>query len=172
VVVAAGGRIFASDILAIIAGTTGKPVCRLIQQSAQSLTDNTEAALTFGAGSEAVDSHGFHDTSVNPSRITPNKAGWYTLRGILTVPALATYASIQVAIRKNGANIPSVIREGPNATASSRSVQVAILEQANGTTDYFEVAGYQDNTANSAQNTPSTGGSFSCVFECVFERNP
>ena len=160
-----------ADILALVAATSSKPIVKLVQQSAQALADNTEAAITFGAGSEVVDSHGFHDTGVNPSRITPNRPGWYTLRGTLTLPALTTYASVQVGIRKNGANVASVVRDGPNATGSARSLQVAVLEQANGTTDFFEVSALQDNTANTAQNTPSNGGSLSCVFECVFERN-
>ena len=167
----AGEPATAAQINTILAGTLEKPLCRLVQQANQSLTDNTDTALTFGAASEEIDTHGFHDTATNTNRITPTKAGYYTLRAILVVPAGGDYASVQMYIRKNGTlNIPSVIREGPNATSSSRSLEVTVLNSANGSTDYFEVMAIQDNTANTARSTPSNGGSFSCVFECVFER--
>lgn len=169
--VASGGIIYAADINAIIAATTAKPIMRLVQQANQSLADNTDVPIIFGASSEIVDTSNAHDTVTNNTRFTPTKAGWYTMTGILVVPALATYVNLQVYIRKNGTTIlPAPVREGPNATASSRSLEVVVMEQANGTTDYFELLGNQDNTASTAQLTPSNGGSSSCVFEAKYER--
>lgn len=167
----AGQPATAAQINAIMAATVEKPLCRLIQQSAQSITDATDTAITFGSGSEDIDTHGFHDTASNTSRITPTKAGYYTVRAIFWAPANTDYATVSIAIRKNGSTtLPAVIREGPNATSAARSVEVTVLSSANGTTDYWEAMGQQDNTANASRSTPSNGGSFSCVFECIFER--
>lgn len=167
----AGQPATAAQISAIMEATVEKPLCRLIQQSAQSFSDATDTAITFGASSEDIDTHGFHDTSTNTSRITPTKAGYYTLRAIFWAPANTDYATISIAIKKNGTTtLPAVVREGPNATSAARSVEVSILASANGSTDYFEAMGQQDNTTSASRSTPSNGGSFSCVFECVFER--
>jgi hypothetical protein len=86
------------------------------------------------------------------------------------VPAGTDYASLEIYIRKNGStNIPSVSREGPNATSSSRTIYVDHLVDFNGTTDYVELMATQDNTSSASRNTPSNGGSFSCTFEAVYE---
>jgi hypothetical protein len=167
----AGSRAPYADLQALLDGGINKPIVKLVQQSPQLFPDNTDQLVTFTGSAEIVDTHGFHNPAVNDSRITPSKPGWYTFRGTFVVPALATYASLQVSIRKNGSAVPPTVREGPNATSSQRAFQVVTLEQANGTTDYFEVWGIQDNTASTSQNTQSNGGSFSCVFECIFERN-
>jgi hypothetical protein len=167
----AGAPTSIADIQALLDGTIYKPVVRLVQQVNQSFPDVTDQLITFGGAAEIVDTHGFHSTSVNDSRITPNKPGWYTFRGTFVMPALATWANMQLVIRKNGSAVAPTVRVGPNATPSQRSLQVVMLEQANGVSDYFEVYGHQDNTANSSQSTQSNGGSFSCVFECIFERN-
>jgi hypothetical protein len=168
--VSAGGYIYASDVNYIIARSYDKPICRLVQQSAQSFADNTATAITFGSGSEVVDSANMHNVSSDTSRITPTVAGWYRVSGKLVVPAGTDYASLEIYIRKNGStNIPSVSREGPNATSSSRTIYVDHLVDFNGTTDYVELMATQDNTSSASRNTPSNGGSFSCTFEAVYE---
>jgi len=168
--VSAGGYIYASDINYIIGRSYDKPICRLIQQSTQAFADNAATVITFGSGSEDVDSHNMHNVSSNTGRITPTVAGWYRCSGKFFAPAAADYASLEIFLRKNGAtNWPGVSREGPNATSSSRSIYVDHLVNFNGTTDYVELVGTQDNTASASRNTPSNGGSFSCTFEVVYE---
>jgi|SRR6185503_12412439 hypothetical protein len=169
---AVGQRVTATLLQTLADYTVNKGLTRLVQQAAQSLTDNTDTALTFGAGSDDVDTAGWHDEVTNNTRITPTVAGYYLATGLLVVPAAADYVNLQVYIRKNGATIlPSISRQGPNATSSSRSIQVtcdAIL--LNGSTDYLEAVGNQDNTASASRNTPSTGGSSSCLFTVQFIR--
>lgn len=169
---AVGQRLTATLLQTLADYTVNKGITRLIQQSAQSLTDNTDTALTFGAGSDDVDTSGWHDEVTNNTRITPTVAGYYVATGLMFVPAAADYVNLQVYIRKNGSTIlPSSVRIGPNATSSSRSVQVTcdhIL--LNGSTDYLEAVANQDNSASASRNTTSTGGSSSCIFTLEFVR--
>ena len=169
---AVGQRITATLLQTLADYTVNKGVTRLVQQAAQALADATDTALTFGAGSDDVDTAGWHDEVTNNTRITPTVAGYYTFTGMMWVPAAADYVSLQVNIRKNGStNLPSASRHGPNATSSSRSIQVVtdgVL--MNGSTDYVEVLGNQDNTASASRNTTSSGGSTSCTFTAQFIR--
>lgn len=168
---AGGAVIDADDMNDLWELGPGRPFMRLVQQAAQSMADATDTALTFGTGSEIHDTHGFHSTSVNTSRAIPTVAGIYRIKGVLSVPALTTYASLQVTIRKNGSLlIPGVSRNGPNVTSSFRALWIDTEDEANGSTDYYEVIGNQDNTASTAQNTPSSGGSTSCTFSMEYLR--
>lgn len=169
---AVGQRLTATLLQTLADYTVNSPRCRLVQQAAQSCNDNTDTAITYGSASEIVDTHGFHDESTNNTRITPNVAGYYTVYAVFFIAAAADYVNLQTNIRMNGATIqPSSTRHGPNATSASRSVAVhceSIL--FNGSTDYVEHMGNQDNTAAAARNTASTGSSASCVFGVIFER--
>jgi hypothetical protein len=167
--VAAGDPVYATDVDTLADQTTGRPLVRLVQQTAQSLTDNTEAAITFGSGSEDIDTHGYHDTSSSNTRVTPGLAGYYQVTGTLVMVARADYATIVARVGKNGSAQAPAGRQGPNATSSARSVTATAMLSANGTTDYFELLGTQDNTANVAQLT-SVGGSFASVLEVEYLR--
>jgi hypothetical protein len=172
VAVFAGDPISAADINAIINATTGKPLVRLTQQSAQALASDTDVAITFGASSEDVDTHGFHDTGTNTSRITPTVAGWYRLSGTVWLAADTDVISFYASIGKNG----TVVTRNRNAWPSTatvagltRSYAVTALQQANGSTDYFELFGRQLQAAAASLNT-NVAGAFSSTFECVYER--
>lgn len=169
---AVGQRLTASLLQTLADGTVNKGVTRLIQQATQSLNDNTDTAITFGAGSEDVDTGNWHDEVTNNTRITPSQAGYCTFRAVFYIAAAADYVNLQVYIKKNGATIlPASSRQGPNATSSSRSIQIVIGPiLMNGSTDFVEVFGNQDNTASAARSTTSSGGTASCLFEAIFER--
>lgn len=64
------------------------PFAILRQSSAQTLTDSTATAITFGT--EDVDRDGGHSTSVNPSRYTAQTAGYYLPTGAVAFAANAT----------------------------------------------------------------------------------
>lgn len=167
----AGGNIQASDITALQAFTTGKPICRLIQQAAQSFTSGATTALTFGAGSEEVDTHGFHDTASNTARITPTVAGWYTFRGTYVTSAIpATIQNRSVQFRKNGATlIAPAGRDNASIASVTASLSTAAFVLMNGSSDYMELTASQANSGAAAVNT-SIATQLTSVFECVFER--
>ena len=145
-------------------------VVRLVQASAQSLATNANTAITFGSGSEDIDTAGIHDTASNSSRITPTVAGYYRVTGILWLSA-ATFNDIQIqaSIGKNGSVVtPTVRTRHQSATSTARNTQqVSVIQQADGVSDYFELIGYQ-NTGGSL-NT-QTGGSTASVLECELIR--
>lgn len=160
------GDILTADALN---ATVDLPLCRLVQQTAQSLTDNTDTALTFGSGSEVVDTHGMHDESTNNTRVTPNVAGWYEVTATLIMTARTDYNTIVATVARNGTVQSTRDRTGPNAVSSARTASATGTYEANGTTDYFEAYGLQDNVANAAVLT-NQGGSFSCTLEVKFVR--
>lgn len=124
-----------------------KPVGRCVADSAQSIPDTTATAVLFGA--EDFDSHNFHSTSSNTSRITPNIAGYYRIRGTALFGTRSDYNSVNCWIRKNGSsNLASAYRGGYSGVSGVQTGVAEVIQEANGTTDYFELVVQQDNVAN------------------------
>lgn len=159
---AAGDKAFWSDL----ANAVNPPIVQLVAQSGgQSLT--AAAALSFGAGSEVIDTHNFHDTTINPTRITPTIAGTYRLTASVLCAA-NTFTKILMVFRKNAANVPPLIPYHPDAAASQDTgFQLTTLVQANGTTDYFEIV---CQLFPSGTTTSASGGVEASVFECEYRR--
>lgn len=148
---------------------------KLTAQAAQSLTDVTATAITFGAGSEELveNATGFHSTTVNPTRVTPQRAGVYRVRGVVMHGSRSDYADVNAWIRKNGSSslAPAARNGWQGITAASVESQPAeTLVRMNGTTDYVELVAQQNNVANVAVNT-NQSSQFSSVLEVEF-RSP
>lgn len=168
----AGGDIInVADIVSAQAASNLKPVVRLTQSAAgTNLVDSTNTVLSWD--NEDIDTHGFHSPTTNPSRITPNRAGIYKFYGTLFLPGAADYVTVGLVVAKNGVNQAPFIRTQPGTTAAQRSFSVSdVYLTMNGTTDYAELIGYQDNTANTAKVTPFGASSFTSVFGCEFVRD-
>jgi hypothetical protein len=163
-----GDKTLVTDINPIEARTILKPLVRIAQQSAQSLANSTDTAITFGSGSTGFDTHDFHDESTNNSRVTPTVAGYYRVTGTVFVAASAALTSLIATIGKNGTVQAPRHRFKPGTANVSASAQVSVILTANGTTDYFELFGQQ--TTGGALNT-TTGGSFTSVLEVEFLRD-
>lgn len=167
----AGGDIVnVADVNAAQAGSNLRPVCRLTQVAAgTNLVDSTNTAISFDG--EDLDTHGFHSPSVNPTRITPTVAGVYRFYGTVMVPGAVDYLTLGACIAKNGTNQAVFTRIQPGATSAQRSVSATdTVLTMNGTTDYCELIGYQDNTANTAKVTSFSASSFTCTFGCEYVR--
>ncbi len=163
----AGAAASAGEINTLINGTTKKPLVRLVANGTQSIPHNTSTALQFST--EEIDTNNFHDTATNNSRITPSKAGYYRLTGVVMMAARSDWTYIQVGINKNGTAVAPHNRVGPNANSTVRAVDVDCIQQANGSTDYFELSVLHVNTAAVAVST-NQSSQFSTVFECEFIR--
>lgn len=154
---AAGDKAYWSDI----ANTIDPPMGTLAAVGTQSLADNTAVAITYGSGSEVLDTHGQHDPTTNPTRITPNVPGYYDITVTTFFGSRTDYSNVNSWVRTNGANnLAPAQRNGYNgiATASVQSQQTRVEHQPfNGTTDYFEHMAQQDNIANAAQITNQSG---------------
>lgn len=141
------------------------PLCRLTQQTTQTIASTSPTALTFAVGSEEVDTHNFHDETTNNTRVTPNVAGWYDVFGTVTVSS-STFTTFGVILYKNGASVQPFDRVKPAATASAHSNKTSARIYFNGTTDYVELRA----AVSAAPTDTQVGGGFNSVLEVKFFR--
>lgn len=132
------------------------PVGRLLQQTGVACANNTATVMTFGASSENIDTHNFHDTVTNNSRVTPNVPGYYRVTASVNFPS-ATFSQIILAVRKNNVSYaPQEIYRPDAASAGSAYVNTTVTISCNGTTDYFE--SYVTQTSGASQTTGVAAG--------------
>jgi len=153
-----------ADFTAIDATTDSKPIGRLVASGTQTLNDNVETAITFSA--EEIDTHGFHSTVSNTSRVTPNVAGYYRFYGSVFFASLTTPVTAEGRLRKNGTDNIAPAHRGPGYTVASSGPTTAIIAM-NGTTDYVELIARQDSAGNSSTNQSIQ---FSSVLEWEYIR--
>lgn len=155
----------AAAIDALLSGTpvSTVPLVRLVQTVAQAIPTASSTGITFTT--EEIDTHGFHSTSVNTSRITPNVAGYYRLSGAVFFVSSTTI--LDAAIFKNGTAVASGTRYKDGGTSQVQGLYCSCIQQANGSTDYFEIDGNQSTGGN--LNT-SISQRFSSFFECEYLR--
>lgn len=173
----AGDVIYASDLNEIDAGSVSAPICQLIQQTAQTgWTSGTPTAVTFGSGSETVDTHNAHDVSTNNSRITIGvKLGWWLVAGIYVPVAQNNTTLVRAMVAKNGTTLDGSFSGLPfNVAAPPGSSLIAItthsiLVEATSASDYVELQGYQ--TASSGSIGTAVNSYARCSFTATWVRN-
>lgn len=105
---------------------------------------------------EDFDPLGWHSTTTNPERITPNIAGWYQVIGYAGLPTDPDndYNRFRLSIRFNaGENIIDERPYTPAAGIGPSAPVVAGWIYCNGTTDYIALGVFQSNTdADTANN--------------------
>jgi hypothetical protein len=143
-----GGEIYADELADLV----DRRVVRLRQAAAQALADNTATALTFGAGSEEIDTHGLHNEGTNPSRVTFDKAGFYECEGAVHFAAQASPVVSTVFVRVNGTTgLSPGGRIVPGTQAFGVSFGPCTVEAAVG--DYVEVVAIQDSAGADDTNS-------------------
>jgi hypothetical protein len=141
----------------------GTVVAHLRRTTAVSLTSTTSSstATAIPWNLEVLDRLNGHDNAVNPTRYTPNVAGWYRISGMVSFEGNTGGTVRGAAWRKNGAAFDGNVsrdQQFPTGTFSSLTATANAVDLAvsmNGSTDYIELAGLQDSGAG--LNT-STGG--------------
>lgn len=135
--------------------TAEKPIGRVTQSVAQSLADATFTAITFTT--QEYDTHDFHSTSSNTSRITPTLAGYYRFTGTVSFEGTATPVAVDAHWRKNGSNSAAGTSRVIGAT-TILGVQVTATIAMDGVSDYMELMGRQDSAGadNTQVNLPIT----------------
>jgi len=131
-------------------------VTALYDAGNQAIAPTTPTAVTFGAGTEIVDVSGWHSTSSNTDRITPNIAGIYLVVASSQLFYAGSTIAFESSIFKNGSQICGSLSDGgfyPGATAAT------ILE-LNGTTDYVNSGVYH----SAAATTNAFRRGFSCTL--------
>ncbi len=150
------------------------PVTQLEQQAAQTVSNATDTAVTFGTSSETFDDENWHDTATNNTRITPTIAGRYrahfhgTWVGVSPEVIILTYSYI----RKNGTTVVSRsggLKPYTGSTSAPMIPSVETYVDMNGTTDYLEAIIEHTSTGAGTRDTnnSSTGR---CTFIVVLHR--
>lgn len=122
---------------------------RAYLNSSQTINGSSETVVLFNA--EDWDVSGRHDTSTNKGRYTPQVAGYYRIScNIMFQDSLADGVQYYAKIFKNGAGEASgpVVRAG--AAAAFYACGATALVKANGSTDYFEVAVWHNDSTGKA----------------------
>lgn len=137
------------------------PAAVCVQAAGQSVATSTYVPVTFSA--EVMKDQITHSTSVNTSRFTPTKAGYYRVSGHVIL-GVANTAGIRLAeVRKNGAAVAggTRIHSGQAGVNASPSATFDMVVQCNGTTDYIEVAVFQD--SGGSLTTATSAGQASAI---------
>lgn len=160
----------ATDINTDVDVIAKPPAGRLVQQSGATqgpFSSGTLAAITFGASSEELDTHGFHSTSSNTTRVTPTVAGWYRVNGAVSFTGSGSYTSLEARIRTNGAtNIAPAGKISPGAGSATQVIGCSTLVSCNGSGDYFELIG----VGTGASWSTVVSSQYASVLEWKYER--
>lgn len=149
--IGAGQLAAAADILALQDGMAGSHRCEVVQTVTQSFASGSTVSVLFDT--ELSDADGWHSTSSNTDRVTPNKAGTYLVIGALHFAAATTTTSVHALVAKNGTAVDPSHRHKPaNANQLSTSEVVATV-QVNGSTDYISLLGVQVDSGAAARGT-------------------
>lgn len=162
----------AEAVDALIDAAQDIPVVRLVQQATQNFADNVTQAVTFGAGSDDIDTNNFHDEVTNNNRITPTVAGIYEVHGVTCFGGRSDYRILDAWIRKNGVTslAPAGRRNlGAQVSATNQTPESTCLVSMNGTTDYIEMLAVQTNTGVVTVAT-AVGTQLASVLEMKFVR--
>jgi hypothetical protein len=168
-----GDPIRAVDGAAASQSSNLAPIVRLIAVATQSIPNNTRTGLLFAAGSEDIDTDNYHDTTTNPSRITPTLAGYYEYVCTYITGGRTDYTVIDVCLAKNGVAVAPDDRRAFSTAATQVSnactVEAKGYISCNGTGDFFEVSAFQQNAAAVAQLS-NQSVQFSSTFQMKFLR--
>lgn len=128
-------------------GTSGlaQESFRAYLANAQAINSGAETVIAFDA--EDWDVSARHDITTNKGRFTPKVAGYYRIGGAAQwSSSLADQKQVRLVVYKNGsAEAYLVLCQTSGATASVLFSGSALVS-ANGSTDYFELAIYHNDS--------------------------
>ncbi|MFQ5668862.1 MAG: hypothetical protein ACE5I7_20905 [Candidatus Binatia bacterium] len=152
--VASNGTFSAADALIVhftrtgdTGAATGGPAFSAYAASLQAFAQNAQVVLA--CDTENFDTDSNYDTTT--FRFTPQKAGKYQVNGLLTWAATVDGKLYELRILKNGTIVHHLRTAGAGTTKIGQNVS-AIIDM-NGTTDYLELVGRQ-NDAVSVNSDP------------------
>lgn len=161
----------AEDVDADVQDVIERPAGRLVQQSGstQTLAHGAGVAITFGSGSEDLDTHGFHSTASNTDRVTPTVAGWYNVRGSVAFAGRSDYTGLEVTLAKNGSAYPPAHAICPGNSNRTQVLTASAKIFCNGSGDYFHVLARHFNGASSSVSTV-VSTQFASALEWEYDR--
>jgi hypothetical protein len=139
------GSFSVGQVLTAAELNAGLPTC-VLENASVSLVDGVVTQIPFS--SEVTDLNGWHSTSVNNSRITPNIAGTYLVTMQINDISTTTNRAL-VALYKNGAVTTIPIQSDTTGIFDDFSATGFVT--ANGTTDYFQMTALVQNASKTAK---------------------
>jgi hypothetical protein len=134
------------------------PMCKLSQNTAQTITNNSPTPITF-TGVEEYDPTGMHDPASNTSRITPTKAGWYLITGAVPFPSRTDWTMLMCYALKGGNALNPAGRIGlAGSTNNLQMVSFTTFAPFNGSTEYVELVASAQNAAAASFQPVISGG--------------
>lgn len=130
-------------------------VCKLAVQPSpvQPIPDAVDTLVNFGAGSEEFDTGNWHSESIDNSRVTVDRNGFYQVTAMLTYAFNTSFLYGDMAIRKNGTVLYRSGNLAPtttnNVSKTSGSLNELIKADAG---DYIQMSALQNSTGDVAQN--------------------
>jgi len=135
------------------------PAFEVYLNSNQSISASTYTKVQYNT--EILDTDSCYDNATN-YRFTPTVSGYYYLEAqIMLVNSAADFQSFNIRITKNGSDISNIDRNFAGNyfdAGAGQGLNVSVISQANGSTDYFEVQGISSGTSSVFYGT--TGTSF------------
>lgn len=119
------------------------PITQLKKTEVQSIPNNVNTAVLFGASSENIDTHSFHSTTTATERITPTVPGYYK------VMVYVAWTINAVGLRRAypGKNGLADIGAANAGNASNLGMYCERIYAFNGTTDYSSLIVSQNSGA-------------------------
>ena len=129
-------------------------VCQVSMTAAQNVA-NAGAAVILDFDQEDYDPLGWHSTTTNPSRVTPNLLGLYQVFAFGEWAADSDSTRRLFELYRNGAtaaadpNLRQEVNIGGSISVPTQIASPLILKT--GTTDYFSIRVFQTNTSTGTQ---------------------
>ena len=127
------------------------PAFQAFLSANQSVSNDTTTKIQID--SESYDTDNCYDNSTN-YRFTPNVAGKYFIYGLITFASVSD-TTMQLRIHKNDSLLTLSPKKSGTGSASHSSF-CSFVDNANGSTDYYELFGFQDSGSSKNANGAST----------------
>ncbi len=114
----------------------GTPDLAVVYTNALFVIVNATSTVIDFVG-ETIDTGGFHDNSINPSRLTVTTAGYYFIHTSLQITFDGSAALCQTQIRKNGVDL-ALGNMSPLGSGVEETITLSYMDLA-AATDYYEI---------------------------------
>lgn len=151
------------DFTNIVLGSSGKPAGRILASGTQSIPHSAYTAILLAT--EEIDTHNFHSTSVNTSRVTPTIPGLYRFNGWVCMAGRTDWTSIEATLRLNaGTPAAPSDKQAPDRASNPTIMHgTSALIPCDGVADYVEIVQRQVNVAAVASSTAQSVHLTSCL---------
>jgi hypothetical protein len=140
------GTFTAGQVLTASELNNAIPLC-ILENASFVLAASSTTQVTFGT--EVLDPLGWHSTSTNTSRITPNISGYYFITMQVNDIVGASSTRALMSLLKNGAALTIPIQMDTGGQDDDFALPGYVF--CNGTTDYLEMRVFQTNSTSASK---------------------